>query len=109
MHGRVIGPKLMLEMHGTCCALRGSWAVSPKGFVVVEAYLYRLRWILHNLREVWLEPPSIDSCLVYSAGSIHQLIASIIKFFHHLEWTFAVWHKLITLVIIKPIIVAQNE
>ena len=31
MHGRVIGPILMLEMQGTCCAKIGSWAINPKG------------------------------------------------------------------------------
>ena len=31
MHGRVIGPILMLEMQGTCCARDGSWALTPKG------------------------------------------------------------------------------
>ena len=31
MHGRVIGPILMLEMQGTCCARTGSWAINPKG------------------------------------------------------------------------------
>ena len=31
MHGRVIGPKLMLVMQGTCCARDGSWAINPKG------------------------------------------------------------------------------
>ena len=28
MHGRVIGPILMLEMQGTCCARKGSWGQS---------------------------------------------------------------------------------
>ena len=31
MHGRVIGPILMLEMQGTCCARTGSWEINPKG------------------------------------------------------------------------------
>ena len=31
MHGRVIGPILMLEMQGTCCARTGSRAINPKG------------------------------------------------------------------------------
>ena len=31
MHGRVIGPILMIEMQGTCCARTGSWAINPKG------------------------------------------------------------------------------
>ena len=31
MHGRVIGPILILEMQGTCCARTGSWAINPKG------------------------------------------------------------------------------
>ena len=30
MHGRVIGPILMLEMQGTCCARTGSWVINPK-------------------------------------------------------------------------------
>ena len=31
MHGHVIGPILMLEMQGICCARDGSWVINPKG------------------------------------------------------------------------------
>ena len=30
MHGRVIGPIVMLEMQGTCCARDGSWEINPR-------------------------------------------------------------------------------
>ena len=31
MQGLVMGPKLMMSVQGTCCALRRSWAITPKG------------------------------------------------------------------------------
>ena len=31
MHGRVIGPMFMLEMHGICYTRDGSWAINHKG------------------------------------------------------------------------------
>ena len=36
MHGLVADPILMLEMQGTCCAREGSWALTPKGSLLLR-------------------------------------------------------------------------
>ena len=44
MHGHVIGPKLMLEMQGTCYARCGSWAINPEGSSLLRLVAAQSTW-----------------------------------------------------------------
>ena len=80
-----------------------------QGLVAVKALLCCVCLVRQNLWVVWLKFPSIYPCFVQTSRSIHELVAPIVKFPYHFEWPFLVWHKPVTLIIIKPIVVAQNE
>lgn len=95
---------------GTMLCKRKFLGNFSQGFADVEIYLFRLRLcfhlILHYLREVWLQSPFIHPSCVQLSSTIHELVAPIVKLLYDFEGSFPVWHKLITLIVVKSVVVA---
>ena len=45
MQSRVMGPMIMLVMQGTCCAREGSWAIAPKGSLMLRFTCVSSSWM----------------------------------------------------------------